>query len=393
MVTAAVCAAPAAQSAEEPIVGTLSFDVYDRTSVATLLGDGLAYMEEGVHTDSAMICLTAAAARYYDKSQSANDAVRSIEAMSAVAFLYYYVCHDWQRGYERIVEALAACDEGGYTEEKAGLYLNLGRYYSVIAVTDSTMRYARKALDCYRTAFRTALEGKDWTLLPLIFCNLYDIAARLGDMNVINDATNDYRSLRFATNVPMARFCQLLLKGHDAMERGDYVQAAKAYNLMKSAADTKYMPMRYALLAMEYQAEALVCAGEDDKAWERRRMMRDTADVKDVMDMRVRYSSAFARYHDAAGDRDSAYVYTFRSLLAADSLALQKSMYDDTQREFLCALHDADKTARLEAQTRAAKWNVVIASSVAAVALCAAAAIAIIAVRRPRISEGRAKRA
>lgn len=203
----------------------------------------LTHLCDTTEMDSVLTILTETANGKYKGKQTAAEAQRSNEAMSALGYIYTQHYADYQRGYTYIMDALEACDT-------ATTYLNLGRYYIAVKEED-------KALSAFRTAFRKAVDAKEWTWIPTIFANMHYVAFRYGWLDKILEETDEYRKLQFGMNATMIRYNRHLIKGHDAYLIGDYKTAYHAFNLMKAAADSPYAIGRYAAIARFYQA---VCA-------------------------------------------------------------------------------------------------------------------------------------
>ncbi|WP_277659531.1 hypothetical protein, partial [Sodaliphilus pleomorphus] len=121
--------------------------------------------------DSALICYTIVANRYYGKEQSNDDVKRSIEAINSIGLLYLDDFYDFPKSYSYLLQAKELALKHHYD------YFIPSIEMSMLIVEGYRSSFASNKLDLnlvrqYKKSFRKALKQKNWYALQNLFFDL-----------------------------------------------------------------------------------------------------------------------------------------------------------------------------------------------------------------------------
>lgn len=130
-------------------------------------------------TDSALVCYTIVANRYYGGRRSATDDVRfSVMSISIIGSIYYYLYYDYEKAFANLTEALQIAQNSGQTDLMASIHFDLSNLYTVYAQInnpDAPHAY-EEALHYCKLALREADENALQSLKLKIVMALCDYA-------------------------------------------------------------------------------------------------------------------------------------------------------------------------------------------------------------------------
>lgn len=125
--------------------------------------------------DSALVCYTVVANRYYRDGLSADDKRMSITAMNNAGYLFYAYYNDYDKAYTTLRQALDMAVNEKDVANQVLINLNLANIKSIyLDVQSNNLSLARQTLSLYRKAFYQAIEIKKWPWVVGILSNMLD---------------------------------------------------------------------------------------------------------------------------------------------------------------------------------------------------------------------------
>jgi len=117
----------------------------------TLLQCGQRYMHNVDSRDSALVCYSIVANRYYEGKLTTTERNASITAMVNIGYLYLYSYYDYQQAYTWLNKAYMLADKHHNSKLKAYTLLNMGNLMALIkdlngvATQQHSAQYFRRA--------------------------------------------------------------------------------------------------------------------------------------------------------------------------------------------------------------------------------------------------------
>lgn len=179
----------------------------------TLLAKGRAFGHDPQKADSALVCFSIVANRYYEGNQTEKDAQLCVKGLNGVGSMYSLVYGDHQRGLDYFTEALNLSDKWGYDSLRTFLYHNIGNAYTNSGNTSNFSFYTKLAQKNYSNAFHESTNGNDTVLINVEYANY--LTSILAEGNYA-DAKADmlfYKKLNIPSTVPGSDYINAISMG------------------------------------------------------------------------------------------------------------------------------------------------------------------------------------
>lgn len=329
---------------------------YDRW--ASLPGERLFKMARGFIAernmpDSALVCYTVLANRYYERSLEGEELRRSMDAMINLGYLYCAVYFDYQKSYGYLQKALEIANEQGDTKVLPYIYLNMGVLYGAYEDLNGHNVYSKETVGYFKDALAAAVKHSDWRPAMFCFTNILDIKFDAGG-DYLSDIKS-FEKLPIPANAPLYKYTLFMCRGMKAFSRKDYGEALSCFRKMETAVDPaeKGSIDMLRFKAMHYQASVLFACGDNYDALRLLNSIADTAAYKNLKMAEIWVCRMLYRHFEAAGDSDKADAYQLRYFKAKDALAKSGHIEDVNQMRFLSQLKDInDRVKELSVKRR-----------------------------------------
>lgn len=185
--------------------------------------------------DSALICYTIVANRYYGKEQSNDDVKRSIEALNSIGLLYLDDFYDFPKSYSYLLQAKELARKHHYD------YFIPSIEMSMLIVEGYRSSFASNKLDLnlvrqYKKSFRKALKQKNWYALQNLFFDLALHCTFHGNDTIFNQEKRVIRNLSLPDTTAWLQYARLLCDGIDAYLQHDRQQSFSYFRQMLGCA-------------------------------------------------------------------------------------------------------------------------------------------------------------
>jgi len=309
------------------------------------------YLQEDSQRDSALLCYTIVANRYYEGRQSDSERERSIDAMNDIGYLFFYSYYDYQQAYTWFQKALTLAERHNLPHVKTYVLLNLGNLLTLLNAmmeTDSNTR----ALEYYKQAWRSAVDEGSWPLAMVI-------GANLSDTTTIDWLEQDLQRVKVPAGTPMYGYLRHLVGMTQNMRAGNYQRALALCDSMEQSIDAPVDPERDVVYCYSMRATLYSMMGNPAMALDWLNRAKQLVERDSIRDLRVEIEKGFYDFYNELGDKTKAREHQLAYLTMRDSLLNQGKLVKANELYFLNQLQEVNKQAELVAH-RMSIWRWIV---------------------------------
>ena len=201
---------------------------FDQLSSQELMQKGDYYYGQANQSDSALICYSIVANRYYTTSKHDTFQLQlASKAMNQLGILYSHYYHDYQKAHQYLLMAQEIAQKNDFRKLKVSILVNLANIYLLNSAMHETIN--QNTFDFHREAYFAAIAEKYWqAIIPATFNY-----AVLGNDDKRAKTVTDDLDVFFQLDIPdtiedklfLTEFCQAVKAGSN----NDYEQALSLY--------------------------------------------------------------------------------------------------------------------------------------------------------------------
>ncbi len=347
----------------------LPVDDFHRWSKLTseeLLKKGHYYYDKANIPDSAMLCYSIVANRYYDANKNDKTQMQqSASAMNQIGILYTHYYFDYQKAQSYLLMAQEIAEKHQFKRTLVNVYINLSNLYMI----DDSMTgddISEKTLQQHRKAFRLAAQMMDWyALIPSTFNYVHLGDDEKREKMVVSDIKN-FMKLNMPDSIVgkkfLYEFCQAML----AAASKDYDKAlqyyAKAYEDVEDRNIVTEGIYRNAII--NTKCRLLIKMGHDEEAVSMLRERIEDAKKKNIHALLYVYYRALNGYYKQVGNIKKAEEYEFLSLREKDLVMNQNKLQEAGKTEFLFQINKMNEEMKELSYERRIQQIVIISIAV-----------------------------
>lgn len=348
----------------------LPVDDFHRWSKLTseeLLKKGHYYYDKANIPDSAMLCYSIVANRYYEaKKNDKAQMQQSASAMNQIGILYTHYYFDYQKARSYLLMAQEIAEKYQFKRTLVNVFNNMCNLSMIDSSMSSTDTLYANTLLLHRKAFKMAMDLKDWyTLIPTTFNYV-----RLGDDEkrekmVVSDI-KDFLKLNMPDSIDGKRFLNEFCQGMFAAANKNYDKALLYYD--KAYADVRDRNMVtadiYRNVILNTKCRLLIKMGHDEEAVSMLRERIEDAKKKNIHALLYVYYRALNGYYKQVGNIKKAEEYEFLSLREKDLVMNQNKLQEAGKTEFLFQINKMNEEMKELSYERRIQQIVIISIAV-----------------------------
>lgn len=323
----------------------------DTLSSRELVSKGMRSREAG-RSDSAMLCFSEVAKRYYANPRHKGERAAAAEAFRHMGSICMSTNMDFSKAYEYTATAMAIAEEDGIYGQLPYIYLSMATLWNT---SSQLMRHQNSQTAQYlKKAYRTATEHSGANALPMIITDMAVYNMDNGHDYFAKELA-DFRRRRLPLSTPYLGYCRHYLDASSAMLRADYARAEASFHAAAQTAGSGVKGARCYIEAENKAAEARLAAG--DMAGARSMMLANLDYAKKhpgTDDYLYGTYGRLAESYEKAGMSDSAKTYEYLYLREMENLRL-KRVPDMREVDFVTKIDRVNGELRqmsLQRQTR-----------------------------------------
>lgn len=307
-----------------------------------LVDQGLEYVQNGNHTDSALICFSIAANRYQE-NLSHDEKLACIAAYNNSGYIYHFQYFDYANSYAHLITALEICEQDGLKEMFPHIYLNLAYMYQAYAGQYGSKELHCRATDLYKKTIETSLPVKDWETLVKSAANLFTLELMDQQLDSITETLNLFDSLVIPENIPRLQYTRRLTEGIRLVQQQRYDEARQAFWRQLDALDNHVSSERYETQVTTNVIITYYIEQKYDSALYYCNRLDSLSQVYHLKDIEEDCSNLYYRCYSALGMIELADSYRTRYLNQKDSIMVQHHMEEVGEMQFLHELKQVEK--------------------------------------------------
>lgn len=343
-----------------------NYKKWSQLSSKELLKKGHYYYDKANIPDSAMLCYSIVANRYYDANKNDKTQMQqSATAMNQIGILYTHYYFDYQKAQSYLLMAQEIAEKHQFKRTLVNVYINLSNLYMI----DDSMTgvdISEKTLQQHRKAFRLAAQMMDWyALIPSTFNYVHLGDDEKREKMVVSDIKN-FMKLNMPDSIVgkkfLYEFCQAML----AAASKDYDKAlqyyAKAYEDVEDRNIVTEGIYRNAII--NTKCRLLIKMGHDEEAVSMLRERIEDAKKKNIHALLYVYYRALNGYYKQVGNIKKAEEYEFLSLREKDLVMNQNKLQEAGKTEFLFQINKMNEEMKELSYERRIQQIVIISIAV-----------------------------
>lgn len=311
-----------------------AYDRWARLDYDVLMKKGFDYFSHS-QGDSALICFTIVANRYYEYSQSEEQKYTSVSAYIALSEVYLFSFFDFEKAYNSAATALSLASKEHFSNLFPGIYqqkANMLLLSSTLYHPSEAMK--RQTIALFKKAYYTAIKAKEWTIANAAIVNMTDFGFEREYYPLYANERADLRR-RIPGNATLGRYgISYVMDAMDAFHEGNYRRVLnitqQVINGVKSGRIQTKGIDRTRLLASfsATRAKAYAAMGEYENAVATLQPLIDSLNNTGDKDILVQIYRDLARFHRMNGDSLEAQRYDLLYYKGRDEMLITNKLSD-----------------------------------------------------------------
>ncbi len=329
---------------------------------------GLGYLQQTERSDSALLCFSIVANRYYDKPSSADELEAISRAMNNIGYMYIYVFYDYERAYTYLQRSIEINEANHFSTAVA--ITNMANLQLINTEVRADRKNVNETLRLYRKAYHAAISEKDWPTLITIMSNMINYAFDNRLQFTLADEMKTFVRLPIPSQTPMRTYLHYMGQAMTAAQQHRYPQALQAIRQADRSINASFTPERYVML--DYSAASVIYQmnHQNDSALWALRQAEQVAKQYQAKDFLVSVYRELYKLTQAMGLSDAATTYELMYLRNKNALMNDSKLLNVAEMRFQTELQKVNQQMKDLAEKR--KWQTTllyIAIGVAAVIL------------------------
>ena len=337
-----------------------------------LVDMGIDFRKNQQRIDSAFLCFSIAANRYYDKHLTDADRYESVRAFQMMGRTYFFDYEDFIKADSIISLAAELAHQHHYNDLLPDILINRACIVKGLnMVVHGTQRIDTVSLNMLKTAFHLAYNNGNWQSAKASFFNLMFECIHVNESEYIGGIMDSVMRV-MPESVTWQSMAVQLIGGVQAFNNGDLKGALTHLQAFKTSIPkyTNYNEQPSALMiANAYLHTCLMNMGRYDAA---RDCLEENIAIATSNHQSFHLMDAYgnmARYYQFLGDSVQAEKYRLKFLECRDEIVNKKQLGNVEQQQFLRAMEKKNREVAQLAQQRQARERIILWVSIAAVLL------------------------
>ncbi len=313
-------------------------------------------MEMGEHyrnvtrqPDSALVCFSIVANRYYQGHQTRDDIDHAIEAMTHIVWLYMEDFYDYPKAVSYNMQAHELADKHQCYDYMPFILINDANIYSLQFGLEHTDEFDHEGLNLMKKAFYASLKQKSWFALDVSFMNLILHTAFYDKESLIESEMDIIKNTQIPDSTTHIKYSRCLIDAIRAWNNNQPDSAGVFFESLTDIAQEHQNPRQKALsqiVANDFLAFFYEATLQDAKAIA---ALQDNERIATGLDSKVHLIDAYKnqmKYYEHQKDTKMAEHYRLLYLETTISLLTDKKLGSANETKFLYELNQKNEQVR-----------------------------------------------
>lgn len=317
------------------------YNALEPLSSRQLLDKGYSLLGQHDKADSALMCYTIVANRYYDGDHSTEGTDHAIVAMENIGNIYMTRFFDYRKAYEYLIQAEQLAESKAQSKHLAYIYLSLCNVWKMSMLTSGKQH--DKYVSTLRKAFSHATASGDADIAATTLVALCDEAVYASSRIDITKEATRYSQQSKGTKTPLGRYALCFAQATRQAQDHQYTEAAQTFALSVDLIGTGVGAERYDYISRTNQAYMLFMAGQKAEATDSLKRLLHKATAENNRDYMMSITYLLHDMYARMGQTDLAEHYQLSYLRQKDSLAYHNNLSE---------ISDVETSAKLSQTNR-----------------------------------------
>lgn len=331
------------------------YDRWTGLSSGVLMKKASDFILKGGPRDSALVCYTIVANRYFEMKQNEADINHSANAMNNAGYMYFFYFFDYQKAYSYFLQSLEVVDKYDLADVKPYVYLNLANLYRSCSEMEihGTNDFNDTIIHYYKKAFYSSKAVNDWKAFAVAFYGLTYYAFKTGRTKEVNREMLYFCKTKAPMGTTLMQYDRYFCSAIRCFERNETNDALRLLDKMLGCIDAKYTPERYEIMTMEIKSLLLSRLNRNDEAIALLKQAEGLSLRYNARDLQVDVYHNLYKCYQAEKSKPSAEKYQLIYFQKKDSLLNVSKLQSISEMHFLEQLHKVNDRVRNLSQQRA----------------------------------------
>lgn len=230
-----------------------NYGKWSTLATAQLMAMGKDYATVKAKPDSALLCYSIVANRYYEKNLDSRELRCSIKAMVLLSSLYISSFYDYAKAYSYCIQAQALIKKHGCYDLYPQALLNMAiiKSYQLNLENNNAQGINEKIISAFKKTFHSAIKYKQWDIANAAFVDMMTETAFKGKASVIaQESAIVKHKIPACSSTPWLDYDKAMIDGVAAYDKGNYDAALAYFKTMMDKVESDLPSNRIALQSL-----------------------------------------------------------------------------------------------------------------------------------------------
>lgn len=325
------------------------YNRWERLPSEQLMKMGEQYRNVTRQPDSALVCFSIVANRYYQGHKTRGDIKHAIEAMTHIVWLYMEDFYDYPKAVSYNMRAHELADKHQCYDYMPFILINDANIHGLQFGLEHTDEFDSEGLNLMKKAFHASLEQKSWFALDVSFMNMILHTAFYDKESLIENEMDIIKNTQIPDSTTHFKFSRCLIDAIRAWNSNHLDSAGVFFENLIDIAREHHNPRQKALsqiVANDFLAFYYEATLQDAKAIA---ALQDNERIATELDSKVHLIDAYMnqmKYYEHLKDTKMAEHYRLLYLETTISLLTDKKLGKANEAKFLYDLNQKNEQVR-----------------------------------------------
>lgn len=321
-----------------------------------LLEKAYAYLADKNKRDSALVCYSIIANKYYDEKQNTEDRMRSISAMNDLGYMYYFYYFDYQKAYSYYKQAQELAEKEKDEAVKPLLFLNIANLYRTFDEMNMGSGFGARAFKYYKMSFEASRSIGNWTVGLVAFYGMAQHAYWNHQIDSMRQEIRIVKTAKIPASTHLIKVDRYLCDALEALLKNDSQTAIKKFSLMIRDNDAQDNPDRFNVMAYSKMIDLELKANQLEAALVALHKADSTALACKAKDLQVMVYQQYHQLYLKLGDKRMAADYQLLYFRTKDQLQNRGKLQSIGKMHFIDELNKSNEQVRKLYEQRRIQW-------------------------------------
>lgn len=325
------------------------YERWEHLPSGQLMQMGEQYRNVTRQPDSALVCFSIVANRYYQGHQTRDDIQHAIKAMTHIVWLYMEDFYDYPKAVSYNMQAHELADKHQCYDYMPFILINDANIHGLQFGLEHTDEFDHEGLNLMKKAFYASLEQKSWFALDVSFMNLILHTAFYDKESLIENEMDIIKNTQIPDSTTHIKYSRCLIDAIRAWNNNQPDSAGVFFENLTDIAQEHQNPRQKALsqiVANDFLAFYYEATLQDAKAIA---VLQDNERIATGLDSKVHLIDAYKnqmKYYEHQKDTKMAEHYRLLYLETTISLLTDKKLGSANEAKFLYELNQKNEQVR-----------------------------------------------